>query len=130
MFGFIFPVILVGFGYYLLRRHYKFFKNAIRVPGTITSYTSSVSTDSHGHRSTTYTPIVSFEFDGKQRTVSHPISGPSKPEIGTPVQVGVNPYNIEEARVYSKLWLGIEWGVLGIGLAGLALWIAFICGKL
>lgn len=126
MFGFIFPVILVGFGCYLFHRHRKFFKNAIRVPGTITSYTSSVSTDSHGHRSTTYTPIVSFEFDGKQRTVSHPISGPSKPEIGTPVQVGVNPYNIEEARVYSKLEVALIWGTMGLGLLLLVLWIVFM----
>lgn len=130
MFGFIFPVILVGFGYYLLRRHYKFFKNAIRVCGTITSYKSYISRDRHGNSTTTYTPIISFEFDGQQRTVSHPVSSFIKPEIGKLCQVGVNPYNIEEVRVYSKLWLGITWGVFGIGLAGLALWIAFICGKL
>ena len=130
MLAILFGILLMGLGCYLWRRHRKFFKHAILVPGAISSYTTYESKGEHGHKTTMYTPVISFEFDGKSRTVSYPISSSSKPEIGKAYQVGVNPYNIEEARVYSKGEIAAIWIVTAMGLILLFLGIAIVCGKI
>ncbi len=129
MLAILFGVLLIGLGCFLWRRHKKFFKHAILVPGAISSYTTYESKGEHGP-TTMYTPIISFEFDGKPRTVAHPISSSSKPEIGKTYQVGVNPYNIEEARVYFKGEKTAMWILMAVGLGLLLLGIAGVCGKI
>ncbi len=129
MLALLLGIVIFCAGFLWWRKHKKFFKDAILVPGTISSYTTYESKGEHGP-TTMYTPIISFEFDGQLRTVAHPISSSSKPEIGKTYQVGVNPYNIEEARVYFKGERTAMWVLIAVGLALLLLGIASICGKI
>lgn len=115
---------------WLRRRHKKFFKHAIIVPGYISSYTSHEEIDKEGSKRTVYEATVSFEFEGKPCTAPNSITGSSKPEIGTPVQVGVNPYNIEEVRINPRAEAVAIWVLMGIGLFLVILGIAGVCGKI
>lgn len=96
----------------------KFFKTAIKIPGVITGYKEKLS----GAERIMYQTIATFEFDGKKREVIETRHASSyKPTLGKPCQVGINPYNIQEARIYSKMNLFfyvifIALGLLMIGI--------------
>ncbi|MBP5404036.1 MAG: DUF3592 domain-containing protein [Elusimicrobiaceae bacterium] len=107
----------------------KFFKNAIIVPGTITGYRENF----RGGDSdcTMYTKIATFEFDGQKReVVDMRHSSSYKPTIGSPCQIGVNPNDINEARIYSKTNLLFYWIFILVGLLMIVLGIAVFMGEL
>ena len=93
-------------------KEYRFFKRAIIVPGVVTDY------ELHRGDRNMYSPVVRFEFDGQSRRVTGTTYSSFKPKTGTPMKVGVNPQNIEDARVYQKsgLILTAVTAVLGIVL--------------
>ena len=87
---------------------------AIRVPGVVVDYASQPGSKG----GTVYAPIAAFEFDGEQRRVTGSIYSSGKPKMGKQCIVGVDPYDIEKARIYSK-WNYVFYGlflVIGIGL--------------
>lgn len=95
-------------------KEYRFFKRAIIVRGVVTGVSGRIP----GSREAVYAPVVRFEFDGQSRRVTGTTYSSFKPKTGTPMKVGVNPQNIEDARVYQKsgLILTAVTAVLGIVL--------------
>lgn len=130
MLALLLGIVIFCAGFLWWRKHKKFFKHAIVVPGAISSYTTYETTDKEGHTITMYRSVVSFEFDDKVRTVVHPVESGKKPEIGKPCQVGVDPYNIEEAWVYSKGEMAGIWLMIAVGVGLIVIGIATLCGKL
>lgn len=113
-----------GFAFW---KEYRFFKRAIIVHGIITGGSERISqkmSRSNGFASNgtilhyEYAPVVQFEFDGKMRQVTGTTYSSVKPEIGKPMKVGIDPQNINDARVYqtSGLVLTAVMAVLGIVL--------------
>ena len=101
-------------GGYLFWNEWQFFKRAIRLPGVVVDYASQ-----RGSKGgTVYAPIAAFELDGEHRRVTGSIYSSGKPEMGKQCIVGVDPNNIDKARIYSKgtfVFYGI-FLVVGIGL--------------
>ena len=85
-------LFLSGTGAYILFWEYLFFRRAIRVKGVVTAYEK----DPYNHE---YVEIVSFSFDGKKRQVKNGYTTPKKPKLGQSREVGINPLDIQQARV-------------------------------
>ncbi len=101
-----FAIGVIGLG-----RHILFFQRAIKVPGVVSDYITSQGSKGR----TMYRAVVSFEFDGKTRTISSSLGKSWKPALGKQCQVGINPTNLNDARIYSRL--PMPWGFLiGFGL--------------
>lgn len=81
---------------------YRFFKRAIIVPGVVRDFESRRFREYFGFPIFIYWPVIQFEFDGQVRQVTGTVYSRFKPKIGKPMKVGVNPQNIEDARVYQK----------------------------
>ena len=90
---------LGGFSFW---RDYRFFKRAIIVCGVVRKFVPRRVYRYLGTRAVVYLPVVRFEFDGQVRQVTGTVYSRFKPKIGKPMKVGVNPQNIEDARVYQK----------------------------
>lgn len=101
-----------GVGWFLSLSYYEFFRRAILVRGQVTSYRERRG----GKGGTSYYEVVSFDFDGQTRTVEGNVGGPFKPKMGTVREVGVDPQNIQKARVRSGVWFGIIFALVGLGL--------------
>ena len=105
-----------GVGGYFFRSEWQFFKRAIRVPGVVVDYASQPGSKG----GTVYAPIAAFEFDGEQRRVTGSVYSSGKPKMGKQCIVGVDPNNIEKARIYSK-WNYVFYGIFFVvGVALLA----------
>lgn len=110
-------VILGVAGGVAVYRENRFFRRAIIVNGVVTSYESKEIKTNAAYSSTSKTvsaPVVQFEFDGEQRYVTGRSFSATKPQTGTVMQVGIDPQNIYDARLYSKA---------GYRLASLFLWL-------
>ena len=93
-----FGIVFGGVGGYLFWSEWQFFKRAIRLPGVVVDYASQ-----RGSKGgTIYAPIAAFEIDGEQRRVTGSVYSSGKPEMGKQCTVGVDPYDITKARIYSK----------------------------
>lgn len=113
-------VILCAVGGVAVYRENRFFRRAIMVNGVVTSYESKQIKTNAAYASsaqTVYAPIVKFEFDGEQRYVTGRSFSATKPTTGTMMQVGIDPQNIYDARLYSKA---------GYGMASVLLWLGVI----
>ena len=120
MIAILFGVVFVAIGLWKLYSRHKFFKKAIIIQGVITGYKSY-----RDDGTTMYTPIATFEFDGQKRECVDSFSSSWKPTIGKLCKIGVNPNNIEEARIYSTgetifwwVWVGIAVISLLAGIFG------------
>ena len=117
-------------------KEYQFFKRAIIVRGVVTgvserneekwknfrdrAHSNGMNVPENrprsGGREAVYAPVVQFEFDGQVRQVTGTTYSSFKPKTGTPMKVGIDPQNIEDARLYqiSGLILTAVMAVLGI----------------
>lgn len=103
----------------------KFFKTAIKVPGVITGYKEKL-----GGEDIMYHRVATFEFDGQKREVIETRHASSyKPTLGKPCQVGVNPYNIQETRIYSKMNLFFYVLFIALGLLMIGIGFSVFMGK-
>ena len=102
-----------AFGWFQVLYDYEFFRRAIRIPGKVTDYDTQVGSKGN----VTYVEVVSYDFDGQTRTIKSNVGMPFKPKMGTMREVGVNPDDIQKARVNSGRWFGVIFA-----LAGLLLW--------
>lgn len=124
-----------GFAFW---KEYRFFKRAIIVHGIITggserdeekwknfrdrARSNGMNVPENRPRSgggeAVYAPVVQFEFDGKTRQVTGTTYSSVKPKMGKIMKVGIDPQNINDARVYqtSGLVLTAVMAVLGIVL--------------
>lgn len=128
----------------LFWRSHRFFKRAIIVRGVVTGW--STRQEEHwqqfraqaslmekklpeqcpknlGAGKPLYAPVVAFEFDGQSRQVTGTMWTSSKPKIGSVMKVGVDPQNIQDARVLQKS----EWLLGGLFLL---VGITFFCAGL
>lgn len=63
-----------------------------------------------------YQAVVSYEFEGEECTVvDDSVATSWKPKIGKICQVGIDPLNPQDVRVYSKIPFG-PGVVMGLGL--------------
>ena len=110
--------LVAALGGFAFWRDYRFFKRAIIVCGVVRKFVPRRVYRYLGTRAVVYLPVVRFEFDGQVRQVTGTVYSRFKPKIGKPMKVGVNPQNIEDARVYQKsgLILTAVTAVLGIVL--------------
>ena len=92
--------VFFGVGWFFLTNNYEFFRRAIIVKGTVTSF----STRRGSKGGTSYVEEITFEFDGQQHTVSGMIGRSWKPKIGTVREVGVDPRDINKFRVRGGKW--------------------------
>lgn len=112
------PFCLGGIGSWLWYSRTMFFRNAIMVPGTIVRYEKSIDRDRDSHETRTmYTPVVSYSFNGESREIKSNISSSdiNPADIGKPCQVGINPQNPYEVRIYSKWEFMLAIGLVVIG---------------
>ena len=96
---------LTGGGAWLWHSRTNFFKQAIRVPGKVVRYSSYEERDEDSrHTKTMFSEVVSYSFNGETREITSNFSSSSYDEanIGQIRQVGINPNNPYEARIYSK----------------------------
>ncbi len=138
-------VLLSGLGGAVWFRQRRFFKRAIIIPGVVTDYKTLESRQerfrkeavsrgfkpsgneviSFGARRETpmYAPVVQFEFDGQMRQITGTVYSSSKPKMGAAVKVGVDPQNIEDARILSKFSFGAVFFVIGLFLLAAAVYV-------
>ena len=103
-------LFFVGFiGLYLDR---QFFQRAIKVPGRVVDYEESENEEGKS----IYRVIVSYEFRGETRTITSAIRTSWKPKIGSIRQIGIDPTDLQRARIYSKIPI-LWWCFIGIGTA-------------
>ncbi len=100
-----FGVGFLGFMYF-----YEFFRQAIVVPGHVTSY----ETRRGSKGGTSYVEVVSYEFDGQTHTVTGTVGMPFKPNMGTLRQIGIDPKNIQKARVRNGTWFWLIFAGVGM----------------
>ena len=111
--------IFFGVGWFCFWRNHEFFRRAIIVPGTVTSFTSK-----RGHKGgTVYYEEVSFAFAGEQHTVSGTIGKSWKPKIGAAREVGINPDQMDEFRLREGQWFPGLFLVVGLVVLGMSLWV-------
>lgn len=92
---------------------YRFFKRAIIVPGVVRDFESRRFREYFGFPIFIYWPVVQFEFDGQTRQVTGSGYSYFKPILGKPMQVGIDPQNIANVRVYKRTALIFD-GVIAI----------------
>lgn len=119
----LFGVLCLAIGFWGLHSRRKFFKHAIVVPGVICEYKSYQKRVPRGREVTMYQAVVSFEFDGQSRTLTDAWASSVKPQVGKQCQVGVNPNNVEDARIDSKGGTVFYWVFIGFGVIGLLMGI-------
>ncbi len=85
-------LLFIAVGGYGLFGQWHFFKRAIMVRGTIVRWALS------GGKAL-WTPVAEFEFDGQRRRVSGTLLSHRPGKTGSLVWVGVNPDNMQEARI-------------------------------
>lgn len=111
MLTFLVGVIAFVTGFVLMRKNNNFFKTAIKVEGKVTAYKSKqIYNREMRCYEKVYYPIISFTFDGEPMEVIDDNYSSYTPLIGQRRQVGINPQNIQDVRVYSfedQLWNGI-----------------------
>lgn len=141
-----FGVLLGGLGGALWLRERRFFKRAIIVSGVVTDYKKLEPRQerfrkqavSHGFQTSgeevvslgarreeppMYAPVVQFEFDGQTRRITGTVYSSSKPKMGAVVKVGVDPQNIEDARLRSEFPFGLIFFVAGLLLLVVAVFM-------
>lgn len=114
---FLVGMLFTGVGLLFWFRERNFFKRAIMVRGIVTGISESQSHDSDHKNQTMYSAIVTFEFDGQTRQVTEGSSSSWKPKLGTVRQVGVDPADIQNVRVYSRFILIMSAGFILLGLS-------------
>lgn len=104
LFG-IFGIICVFLGGYWLISDWLFFRRAIRIPGVVVAYDEKegYARKPGAERPPLYAPIVMFELDGEARKITGTTYSPSKsPQLGMRCTVGIDPRNIDNARIYFR----------------------------
>ena len=102
---FLVGVCFAGTGFAFWWRDRKFFKRAIMVRGVVSGIHERQDYDhERNKRQTMYSAIVTFEFDGQTRQVTDSSSSSWKPTLGKERWVGIDPQDIQNARVYSRFW--------------------------
>lgn len=96
-------------GWFCSMSYYEFFRRAIIVPGEVTSRTNEGGM---------YGAIVSYVIDGKVETVTSNFRSNKKPIIGTKCKVGLNPDNMQIARIREGLWFFLIFAGVGLALWG------------
>ena len=108
MLTFLVGIVVFAIGFVLMRRDSNFFKTAIKVEGEVTAYKSKqIYNREMRCYEKVYYPIISFTFDGEPREVTDTAYSSYTPLIGQRRQLGINPQNIQDVRVYSfedELW--------------------------
>ena len=103
-------------GWFWILANYEFFRRAILVKGTVTSF----STRRGRKGGTSYIEEVTFEFDGQQHTVSGIIGKSWKPKIGAVREVGVIPeqmrFRLREGQWFPSMFLVIGLVLLVISI--------------
>ena len=99
--------VFFGVGWFWILANYEFFRRAILVKGTVTSF----STRNGRKGRTSYIEEVTFEFDGQQHTVSAIMGKSWEPKIGTVREVGVIPeqmrFRVREGQWFPGIFLVI-----------------------
>ncbi len=115
---FITGMALFALGFFCRKRNKNFFARAIKVWGEVVSYQSRLVENIERDRPRyvrMYYPTVRFYFDGETREVTAEFGSDIPPVIGHRKQVGINPENIEEARVYSGASELLDWFFMLLG---------------
>ncbi len=111
-------IFLFFIGYFCRKNDKKFFKTAIKVEGKVTAYKPGQIYNWEIKRyETVYYPIVSFYFNEESREVTDKNYSRYKPLMGQRRQVGINPQDFKDVRVYpggNELmdWIRMILGVL------------------
>lgn len=93
-------------GWFCSMSYYEFFRRAIIVPGKVTSYARFAGDQCRA--------VVSYFVEGKEETVISNFKSNLKPKIGTKYDVGLNPDNMQIARIREGLWFFLIFA--GVGL--------------
>lgn len=108
--------VFFAVGWFWILANYEFFRRAILVKGTVTSF----STRRGRKGGTSYIEEVTFEFDGQQHTVSGIIGKSWKPKIGAVREVGVIPeqmrFRLREGQWFPSMFLVIGLVLLVISI--------------
>jgi len=99
-------------GWFCSMSYYEFFRRAIILPGEVTSYA-----EERGM----YRAIASYFVDGKAETVVSNFKSSGKPTIGKKCKVGLNPDNMQIARIQEGLWFFLIFAGIGLAMWGLML---------
>jgi hypothetical protein len=125
-----FGLFFGGIPFLMWRKHVKFFKKAILVPGvvidaipnqserTVISYKGKAYT--RRGRNTTYTPLVQYEFEGETREVQGNTYSSGLPKMGKQMMVGINPDDSRDVRLKESTWLFFLFMIIGL--------VAFVSG--
>ena len=85
-------LLFIAVGGYGFFRQRCFFKRAIMLRAVVVEW------ERCGYKAL-WAPVAKFEFDGQIRRVSGTYYSNRPPKIGSQIWVGVNPDNIQEARI-------------------------------
>lgn len=139
-----FSILFGGLGGVLWFRERRFSKRAIIISGVVTGYREyeeerredfyaeaekrgfkGIRETAKAQRRTKemYAPVVQFEFDGQTRQVTGTTYSSSKPKIGAVMKVGIDPQNIEDARVMSKFSFGFVFFAVGVLILATAVYM-------
>ena len=112
----IIAFVFMGVGAYSLFDG-KVPKGWVKVKGTVSSVNSQVSTDSDGSTSTTFTPVVEYQANGRNYRVVSSYSSSNEPSIGSTMTVAYNPVDPLKAKVIdAKSNILIFIATQGVGL--------------
>ena len=117
---------LFWFGFSLRKKDVTFFKTAIKVEGKVTACRPKTIYNSSSHRyETVYYPIITYTYNDETFEVTDSADSPYKPLMGQRRQVGINPQNPRDVRVYSGegelwSWICMLAGILLIFFGGTA----------
>lgn len=104
--GFLFFICIIAFIYFLysIIRYKLFFMKAIFVKGKVINHREHI--DWWNRRKffnargiVSYAPVIEFEYNGVVRTIEGKHYSKFKPAYGKEISVGINPNNIEDARL-------------------------------
>lgn len=116
--GIVIGLVLFVLGFVCRKRDKNFFANAIKVWGEVTAYRSAlVRNHQRGgpYYKKEYYPIVRYYFNDQFHEVTGTYGSDTPPIIGHRKQVGINPENIEDVRVYSGDSELVDWISMLIG---------------
>ena len=106
--GFLLGIVLFCVGFFSRKEDASFFKTAIKVEGRVTAYRPKTIYNRSSRRyEQVYYPIVTYTYNDETLEATDSEYSPYKPLMGQRRQVGINPQNPRDVRVYSgegELW--------------------------
>ncbi len=111
-------IIVFFIGFFCRRSDHNFFKTAIKVEGKITAYRpKDIYNTERREYERVYYPIISFQFDGEEREITDNNYSYYKPPLGFRRQLGINPQDSNDVRVYSGESELLDWFFMFLGIA-------------